>query len=282
MSRMLEALKALETRERVQCEAASRGAAAAAGGAWETSLVGLDALADVSLLVSAELAAEIPPQPVPPPPAVETPVAVISPRPCAALEVCTLPTARDVAEHYLEMAGQINDQLASNYCNVILFVAADRWVEPCFCMTELAQAFTLQFEGDVLLVDGDLHSGRLSKSVVRPGPGLIEAMLGRAQWPDIIHPTDAARIDFVACGHAPVPTVERTEFGWGALRPLYRAVLIGLANQDEPETAWLGGRCDAVYFVISRPHTRRGSASAAVNALRSSGANVVGTIVVND
>jgi hypothetical protein len=106
--------------------------------------------------------------------------------------------------------------------------------------------------------------------------------LGQAQWPDIIHPTNAARIDCVTRGNAQVPTVERPEFGWGALRPLYRAVLIGLANQGEPETAWLAGRCDAVYFVLSRPHTRRGSASAAVNSLRSCGANVAGSIVVND
>ena len=180
------------------------------------------------------------------------------------------------------MAGQIGDQLAPTYCNVVLLVGADRWVEPCFSMTHLAQAFTLQSSGDVLLVDGDLRFGRLSNSVARPGPGMIEAMLGQAPWPDIIHPTNLARIDFVACGNAQVPTVERPNFGWGALRPLYRAVLIGLAGHSEPETTWLAARCDAVYLVLSRPHTRRGSASAAINALRACGANVAGSIVVND
>jgi hypothetical protein len=111
---------------------------------------------------------------------------------------------------------------------------------------------------------------------------MVEAMLGKVQWPDIIHPTNAARIDFVARGNGQVPTFERPQFGWGALRPLYRAVLIGLANQAEPETNWLAARCDAVYYVLSRPHTRRSNASAAINALRASGANVAGCIVVND
>jgi hypothetical protein len=98
----------------------------------------------------------------------------------------------------------------------------------------------------------------------------------------VIHPTNVARLDFVPRGSGQVPTVERSAFGWGALRPLYRMVLIGLAVGSEPETNWLGSRCDAAYLVLSRPHTRRGSASAAVNALRSSGANVVGAVVVND
>jgi Mrp family chromosome partitioning ATPase len=204
------------------------------------------------------------------------------PQPSARFETCMLPTVTDVADHYLDMAGEIGRQLASNYCNVVLFVSADRWVEPCFSMTHTAQAFARQSAGDVLLVDGDLQFGRLSRSVARPGPGMIEAMLGLAQWPDIIHPTNVARIDFVACGNGQVPTVERPNFGWGALRPLYRTVLIGLAGNSEPETMWLAARCDAVYFVLSRPHTRRGSASAAINALRACGANVAGSIVVND
>jgi hypothetical protein len=201
---------------------------------------------------------------------------------CAALDPCTLPLAAEVADHYLEMADRIRTQTAGNYCNVLLFVCADRAVEPPFSMTHLAQAFEIELAGDVLLVDGDLRFGRLSKQVARPGPGLVEAMLGQAPWTDIIHPTHSARIDFVACGNAPVPTVERPNFGWGALRPVYRAVLIGLAGQAEPETMWLAGRADAVYFVLSRPNMRRSTATAAVHALRATGANVAGSIVVND
>jgi hypothetical protein len=59
-------------------------------------------------------------------------------------------------------------------------------------------------------------------------------------------------------------------------------VLIGLAVQGEPETTWLAGRADAVYFVLSRPDTRRSTATAAIHALRASGAHVAGSIVVND
>ncbi len=217
--------------------------------------------------------AEEPVEPLPP---------LAAPQPTAHFESCTLPTVANVEDYYLEMASRIGEQLASNYCNVVLFVGADRWAEAAFSITHLAQAFALQGPGDVLLVDGDLRQGRLSKAVARRGPGMVEAMLGKAQWPDIIHPTQSARIDFVAAGNGQVPTFERPEFGWGALRPLYRTVLIGMAGQTEPETQWLAARCDAVYYVLSRPHTRRSNASAAINILRSAGANVVGCIVVND
>jgi Mrp family chromosome partitioning ATPase len=197
-------------------------------------------------------------------------------------ENCTLPIAGDPADYYLEAAARICDQGSNNYSNVLLFVSADRGSEACFSMPDLAHAFALRLAGDVLLIDGDLREGRLSRQVSRPGAGMVEAMLGQAQWPDLIHPTNIARIDFVARGSGQVPTFERPQFGWSALRPLYRAVLIGPANQAEPETLWLAARCDAVYFILSRLHTRRSNATAAVNALRAGGANVAGCIVVND
>jgi Mrp family chromosome partitioning ATPase len=180
------------------------------------------------------------------------------------------------------MAGRICEQLSVNYSNVLLMALADRELEPALSMTQLAQAFAMQSAGDVLLVDGDLRSGRLSQQVARRGPGMVEAMLGKTPWPDIIHPTNLPRVDFVARGNALVPTVERSEFNWAALRPMYRWVLIGPADVSEPETLWLASRCDAVYYVLSRPHTRRSAASAAVNSLRSGGANVAGCVVVGD
>ena len=269
MTRMLEALKALESRQRREHEEDPPPAAAAPEAAWATA-ENQAARPELPLEIPADEVGEMP-----------CPAAKPSPE-VAPYQICTLPTTHDVASHYLEMAAEISDQMASNYCNVLLFVSADRWVESCFSMTHLAQAFTLKLAGDVLLVDGDLRFGRLSRAVARPGPGMIEAMRAEVQWPDLIHPTNDAQIDFVACGNGYVPTVERPNFGWGALRPLYRAVLIGLAGHSEPETTWLAARCDAVYFLLSRPHTRRGSASVAINSLRASGANVAGSIVVND
>jgi Mrp family chromosome partitioning ATPase len=199
--------------------------------------------------------------------------------PCVA---CCLPTALEVSDRYLELAACVGEQVASNYCNVLLFVSPDRAFEPCFSMTHLAQAFALQSPGEVLLVDGDLRGRQLSKSVGSYGPGLGEVMLGTATWSDSIHPTNMPSIDFVACGNRQVPTVERSEFGWSALRPQYRVVLIGVAQADQPETAWLAARCDGVYLVISRPSTTRHSASEAVNAMRASGATVLGCVVADD
>ncbi len=270
MGRMLDALKTLDTRAHDEVEQAAPPAEPLSID-WEAAFDEATRLFDDPLEESFVAAAED-----------VAPLVTAPPPPTAPFETCALPIAPAPAEYYLEMADQIGQQLVSNYCNVILFVAADRWVEPAFSMTHLAQAFALPASGDVLLVDGDLRFGKLSNLVARRGPGMVEAMLGQAQWPDIIHPTNLAHIDFVARGRGQVPTVERPQFGWGALRPLYRTVLIGPANQSEPETAWLAARCDAVYLILSRPHTRRSTAIAAVNALRETGANVVGCIVVND
>ncbi len=200
----------------------------------------------------------------------------------AAEQMCLLPTVPMVADYYQDLARRISEQLASNYCTVLSFVRCDDAVESRFSMTELAQAFSLQSAGDVLLVDGDLRHGRLSKSVCSGGAGMIEAMTGSARWPEIVHATTTPRVDFVSCGEAQVPTFERPEFGWGALRPKYRAVLIGVGDTRDPETLWLAARCDAVYFVLSRRQTKRRPAVAAVDALRSRGANVLGCVVAED
>ncbi len=195
---------------------------------------------------------------------------------------CKLPTAVDVDDPYFELAERISDQLAANYCNVVLFATPDRFSEPRFSLTHLAQAMSLQSPGDVLLVDGDLLGRKLSKSVCPGSPGLIDVMVGTAHWPDVVHTTNVACIDFVSCGQGALPTLERSQFGWEALRPQYRAVLIGLAEASRPETDWLAARCDAVYLVLSRRHTHRQTASAATSSLRASGANLAGCVVTDD
>jgi Mrp family chromosome partitioning ATPase len=256
MSRMIAALKAIDRRQPVEV--------ATSGDADPFCPNPLAAALPETALSALKLAS------------VHVEPAPISP---SMFEMCSLPTTSDVAEHYLELCDRIGEQLASNYCNVLLFVNGS--AEACFSMIELAQAFALQSDGNVLLVDGDLRRRRLSKSVCPGAAGLIEAMLGTAHWPEIIHPTTTPRVDFVASGHGQIPTFERPEFGWSALRPKYRAVLIGVAAAGEPETHWLSARCDGVYFVISRPHTKRRAATAAVDVLRACGANLLGCVLAN-
>ncbi|MBI3837954.1 MAG: hypothetical protein HY288_08475 [Planctomycetia bacterium] len=258
MSRMLAALKAIENRRPL--EAASR---CGSEPIWREPL-----------------RAPLPPGVEPPskPLSVHVEAAAVSP---SMFEMLSLPTTSDVSDQYLALSARIGGQLASNYCNVLLFVGSDDAAELCFSMTHLAQAFALESAGGVLLVDGDLRQGRLSKSVCPSGAGLIEVMLGTASWPEIIHPTTIPRVDFVARGHGQIPTFERPEFGWSALRPKYQAVLIGIGTAGEPETIWLSARCDGVYLVISRPHTKRRAASAAICALRACGANVLGCVLAN-
>jgi Mrp family chromosome partitioning ATPase len=261
MSRILEALKALEARKPGAAEAPGE---LASGPVWHEPL-----------LVAAESL-------------VQPPVELFRPgvRASVAREslctACVLPTVLEVADYYLDLANRIAEQVAMNYCNVLLFVSPDRTCDASFSLTHLAQAVALQSPGEVLLVDGDLRGRQLSKAVGTSGPGLGEVMLGTSNWPDVTHPTNMPSIDFVACGNREVPTFERSAFGWNALRPGYRAVLIGVAQAGQPETAWLAARCDGVYLVLSRPQTRRQAASASVTTLRSCGANLLGCVVVDN
>ncbi|REK17231.1 MAG: hypothetical protein DWQ37_07120 [Planctomycetota bacterium] len=282
MSRMLDALRTLEARKRRETVPPPEAVAAEIAPApLEHDEPEIEALLDeISDGLAEELGEPKPQQQQAEPTA--SPRIVEPAQPQAPFETCVLPIVPEPDEAYLQMAERIGEQLSVNYSNVVAFVTAGHEVERQFSMTQLAQAFSQQMIGDVLLIDGDLRAGRLSKSIARRGPGMIEAMLGKTPWPDIIHPTNLPRIDFVARGLAQVPTLERSEFGWAALRPMYRFVLIGPADAGEPETQWLASRCDAVYYVLSRRHTRRSLATATVHALRSAGANVAGAIVADD
>src|SRR5262249_38681984 len=91
--------------------------------------------------------------------------------PAATRRCCELPFANEISSEYLELSSNIGQQLSANYCSVLLLVAVDRWADESFSMTQLAQAFALQSPGDVLLVDGDLRSGQLSRSIGERGPG---------------------------------------------------------------------------------------------------------------
>jgi Mrp family chromosome partitioning ATPase len=260
MSRMLQALKALEDRKEGRSETELLPQPPLSSG----TVLPAPADAPVSLDALQDIPSEPPftPQPAP--------------------EPCVLATTPQVSERFHELAARISGQVAANYCSVLLFITPNRATDACFSIVQLAQAFALQSMGNVLLVDGDLRRGQLSQTVCPSRPGLVEAMSATVRWPDVIHPTNLEHIDFVPRGKNPVPIFERSEFGWDALRSQYRAVLIGLAEADRPETTWLAARCDGVYFVISRPHTRRRSAIATITALRACGATVLGCIVVND
>lgn len=281
MGRMLDALKALESRSQHQSAGTADAARATelalveAGGPRPTAEPAVAPLADLAATPDLE-ASLLPPAPVPPQPS--TAWIDLPPVP----QGCALPNSGELSDPYLDLAERMGEQLAANYCNVVLLATPDRFSDPQFSLTQLAQALALQSPGDVLLVDGDLIGRRLSKSICPGRQGLVEVMLGVAQWPDVVHTTNVACVDFVACGQAQVPTLERSQFGWEALRPQYRAVLIGLSEVPRPESNWLAARCDAVYLVLARRHTQRQAASAATSALRACGANLMGCVVTGD
>ncbi len=274
MTRVLDALKALEQRRGEEAAAAPSASAPSAAPAV--------ASAPPEPKEAAPTKATSPAPAHPPRIHPATEAARRAAKEHAVANMCLLPTVPVVADPYHELAERISEQLSTNYCNVMLFVGLDGAAETALSMTHLAQAFSLQSTGDVLLVDGDLKDGRLSKTVCPLGPGIVEAMCGEANWPQIIHSTTTPRIDFVSRGEAALETSEPAEFGWGALRPRYRAVLIGVADERMPKTAALAAHCDAVYVLVSRPHTKRQAAADAVERLRAQGAHLMGCVMLND
>jgi Mrp family chromosome partitioning ATPase len=217
-----------------------------------------------------------------PQPVVEQVLAELAPEPEASpSRACLLPSVPVVGDHYLRLSERISDQLPGGG-SVLMFVGCDYRCGACFSMVELAQAFASRSSANVLLVDGELRAGRLSRSVGVMSPGMTEIMLGTAGWSAAIRQTLVPGVDLVPSGSSEVPAFERPDFGWNELRECYRAVLIGLNDVQDAETPWLAARCDATYLVVSRPHTPRQTACDALARLRAAGANVLGCIATGD
>ena len=66
------------------------------------------------------------------------------------------------------------------------------------------------------------------------------------------------------------------------MREEYQFVLVGTVRPAQAETTCLASQADAVYLVVSRRGTRCRDAVSTLNRLRRAGANVLGSIVIND
>jgi hypothetical protein len=192
------------------------------------------------------------------------------------------PRVGEIEGPYLDLASRIIEQLADAPCNVVLFVGADSPSASSFSLIQVAEGLALQASRDILLVDGNLRQRPLSRAAGDPTPGLSDLMRGAADWNDVIRATQIAGLDFVAAGCCEMPDDHFADPDWVMVRDTYQAVLIGTVDPGAAETSWLAGRADATYLVVSRPQTRRRDAVMVLNRLRADGANVLGSVVIND
>ncbi|MBR6021689.1 MAG: polysaccharide biosynthesis tyrosine autokinase, partial [Kiritimatiellae bacterium] len=140
----------------------------------------------------------------------------------------------------------------------------------------------------VLLVDADLHRGKLHKIVGgRVEPGLGEILSGKARWVDAVQETAVEGLDFVATGMFPENPAE------ALMRPELRKFLseageaYDLVVLDAPpalavsETAVLVSQTDAYLVVVQSGKTSRKLVRLTMHQMNSRGGNLLGVLLNN-
>lgn len=129
----------------------------------------------------------------------------------------------------------------------------------------LALSYANLAEGSVLVIDGDLRLGGLSKLLGNPsGPGLAEVLTGKSSFEEAITATDIPRLYAVTAGHRDGESVPELYAGpnWknfiGWCSESFKVILI-----DAPSVLPLSdfdlmaAACDGILLVIRALKTRR-------------------------
>jgi succinoglycan biosynthesis transport protein ExoP len=148
-------------------------------------------------------------------------------------------------------------------------------------------AVSLASAGDeVLLIDADLRKPRAHELLkTRRGPGLADALVGRAKLSDTIRATGIRHLSFLPSGTSvPSPadllTVQTTPKLLDGLRGLYRWIVIDTPPLGAvPEAMILGPLSDGVMVVAAADGVRRNAVRVTVERLTEAGARILGVVL---
>jgi capsular exopolysaccharide synthesis family protein len=112
-------------------------------------------------------------------------------------------------ESYRMLRTRLMRAQAAQGLRTVIFSSAIRNEGKTLTTLNLAQAYVILGDQRVLLIDGDLRTGALSRSFVQsPGPGLSDALVGDADFADVIMATDKPNLFSVAAGRNAAPPPE--------------------------------------------------------------------------
>lgn len=140
----------------------------------------------------------------------------------------------------------------------------------------------------VLLVDGGNTSARLhSMLAIQPYPGLTEAIEGRVQLSDALHPvTGLPGLHVLTCGavsHAilsEAQRVERIKAFLDTVKPHYDFIVVdGSSTFASSDPTRLASCFDGVMFVVACERTKWEVVQGAVEKIRSGGGRVLGGVL---
>ena len=193
---------------------------------------------------------------------------------------------KDSLPAYRALADEILSQLAVERAASLMFTSPHDGGGTTELLASLAAALVGRIDGEILLVDVDLHDPQLAGQFgIETTRGLAEVIMGVATCSEVVCRTELPGVSIL-------PGVRFPRQGGRAperlnLEPLldelaadYRLVLLDTASLGHGEIAPLSRWCQGTYLAIRLGRTTRGEAGEAVRMIRSHGGQVSGCVVV--
>ena len=290
MSRMLAALKRIEaesTQRRLENEIVRAEVAQAAVVSQPVEAVYGDAvvqaaLQQVEIACAAVAAASAPAENIAvdvraqaPSPAVESPAAAgprVAAEPPAAVDA-------QLVEHVLS-------QISAGVSAVLLFTSPEDGTGKSGVLWALAEVLAERIDGELLVVDGNLHDPELSgRRRIPASKGLADVLLGAADWQDVTCPTATPRLSVLPGVKRPadkgrLPKQSNLRALWQELRGRFRLVLVDAPSLAHEEAAWLARDCTGAYLLVRLKHTSRRALAESVEVLRQDHVRLLGCVVI--
>lgn len=285
MSRMLDALKRLETHLGSSADAATPTPApvppAAAPVATEQDIVArlahAEQLTHEATHVSADPQTERRSRESPPPVSNDS-SACQDMR--AQRRTASSPQPAIVAPHYAHLRERILTQIPRDRSAALLFVHPGGVEDVPTTVAELAVAMTEATPGDILAIDANIGPREAAGGA---GGGLIDVLARKSEWYTAVVPTRNARVVLLPGGTWPAAAEAPDEGRVRQLMDQFRArfdmVLIDGGSIEDPMATLLARSCDACYVVLALARTPQRAVHSTLKRLRQAGGRVSGCIL---
>lgn len=185
-----------------------------------------------------------------------------------------------IAPHYARMRERILTQIPRDRSAALLFVHPGDVEELATAVAELAVAMTEAMPGDILAIDANVAIG--------DGPGgasggLTDVIGGRTEWYTAVSPTRNPRVVLLPGGShkagAALPDEARVRSVIEQFKARFDIVLIDGGPVQNPFATLLARSCDACYVMLTLAQTRQRAVNATLQRLRQAGGRVTGCIL---
>lgn len=189
-----------------------------------------------------------------------------------------------------ELDAELTKQLEGPGPHVVLLVSLESNTQQAEVATALSMTVCVQRSGPTLLVDADLEVRSITQGFEATGGGLLDEIMGTADYLDCVKPTSCEQLKLLSTGtdFASVNSTDPTEIVQRIANVVvdwkrhFDLVLIDAGRATSWMAKQLSPHADATFVCVKLGHSQRERLLAVTQQLTSEGARVKGCITTSD